>query len=354
MKKKFTLLLIPALILALLLSACQKTDDTSTKIPEESTVQDPGQASSETPNDNMPTPPDGQVPDGSMPTPPDGQFPGQRPDDGQFPGGQRPDGGQFPGGQRPDGGQFPGGQQPGGQFPGGQQPGGQQGSASPEDLEAVASFTKDDEFSSRDLKQEADLSEAIQLTVTGGQDLTIDAAGIYVLSGKASEVTIYVEAGDDDKVQLVLDGLLITNEDRPCIYVKSADKVFVTTASGSENTLTVTGDFATDDGKKMNAVIFSKDDLCLNGLGKLTISSSDNGIVSKDDLKVTGGTLVVDSENTALKANDSIRIADGDITIRAKNDGLHAEYDEDDTVGYIYIAGGNLDITADDDGIHAT
>ena len=78
MKKNFTLLLIPALILALLLSACQKTDDTSTKIPEETTVQDPGQASSETPNDNMPTPPDGQVPDGSMPTPPDGQFPGQR------------------------------------------------------------------------------------------------------------------------------------------------------------------------------------------------------------------------------------------------------------------------------------
>ena len=344
MKKKFTLLLIPALILALLLSACQKTADTSTKATEETTVQDPGQASSETPNDNMPTPPDGQVPDGSMPTPPSGEFPG----------GQRPDGGQFPGGQRPDGGQFPGGQQPGGQFPGGQQPGGQQGSASPEDLEAVASFTKDDEFSSRDLKQEVDLSEAIQLTVTDGQDLTIDAAGVYVLSGKASEVTIYVEAGDDDKVQLVLDGLEITNEDRPCIYVKSADKVFVTTVAGSDNTLTVTGDFATDDGKKMNAVIFSKDDLCLNGLGKLTISSSDNGIVSKDDLKVTGGTLAVTAENTALKANDSIRIADGDITIRAKNDGLHAEYDEDDTVGYIYIAGGSLDIEAADDGIHAT
>ena len=345
MKKKFTLLLIPALILALLLSACRKTDDTSTKTTEESTVQDPGQASSETPSDNMPTPPDGQVPDGSMPTPPGGEFPGgQRPDGGQFPGGQRPDGGQFPGGQRPDGGQFPGGQRPDGQ----------QGSASPEDLEAVASFTKDDEFSSRDLKQEADLAEAIGLTVTDGQSLTINTAGVYVLSGKASEVTVYVEAGDEDKVQLVLDGLEITNEETPCIYVKSADKVFVTTAASSDNTLTVTGDFATDDGKKMNAVIFSKDDLCLNGLGTLTISSSDNGIVSKDDLKVTGGTLAVTAENTGLKANDSIRIADGNITVRAKNDGLHAEYDEDDTVGYIYIAGGSLDIEAADDGIHAT
>ncbi|MBQ7602289.1 MAG: carbohydrate-binding domain-containing protein [Lachnospiraceae bacterium] len=354
MKKKFTLLLIPALILALLLSACRKTDDTSTKATEETTVQDPGQASSETPNDNMPTPPNGQVPDGSMPTPPDGQVPDgsmPTPPDGQIPDGSMPTppDGEFPGGQRPDDGQFPGGQQPGGQFPGGQQ-----GSASPEDLETVASFTKDDEFSSRDLKQEADLAEAIVLTVTDGQNLTIDAASVYVLSGKASEVTVYVEAGDEDKVQLVLDGLEITNEDTPCIYVKSADKVFVTTVAGSDNTLTVTGDFATDDGKKMNAVIFSKDDLCLNGLGTLNISSSDNGIVSKDDLKVTGGTLAVTAENTGLKANDSIRISDGDITVRAKNDGLHAEYDEDDTVGYIYIAGGSLDIEAADDGIHAT
>ncbi len=42
------------------------------------------------------------------------------------------------------------------------------------------------------------------------------------------------------------------------------------------------------------------------------------------------------------------------ITIVTKKDGLHAEYDEDDSVGYIYIGGGTLNITASDDAIHAT
>ena len=40
-------------------------------------------------------------------------------------------------------------------------------------------------------------------------------------------------------------------------------------------------------------VIFSKDDITLNGKGTLTIKSAAHGIVSKDDLKVTGGTLRV-------------------------------------------------------------
>ena len=93
--------------------------------------------------------------------------------------------------------------------------------------------------------------------------------------------SIIVNAGDEDKVQIVLDGVSITNESTPCIYVKSADKVFVTTTD-SENTLTVTGSFTADGDTNTDAVIFSKDDLVLNGVGTLTISSTDNGIAGKD------------------------------------------------------------------------
>ena len=92
----------------------------------------------------------------------------------------------------------------------------------------------------------------------------------------------------------------------------------------------------------------------LNGVGTLKVSSTDNGITSKDDLKVTGGTITISCTSDALEANDSIRIAGGDITINSKKDGLHAEYDEDKSVGYIYICGGSLKITASDDAIHAT
>ena len=88
-------------------------------------------------------------------------------------------------------------------------------------------------FSNRDLKQEAELEEAVYVTLTDGDELRITEAGVYVLSGTASEAAIYVEAGDDDKVQLVLDGLTIENESSPCIYVLNADKVFVTTSADS-------------------------------------------------------------------------------------------------------------------------
>ena len=209
-------------------------------------------------------------------------------------------------------------------------------------------------FSKRDLKQSADLSEATAYTVSDGKDVSITAEGVYVLSGSAKNVTIVVDAGDEDKVQLVLDGLNVTNDDSPVIYVKNADKVFVTTAEGTENTLSVTGTFTADGSTNTDAVIFSRDDLVLNGLGTLNISSTDNGVSCKDDLKITGGVLNVSAADACIEANDSISVADGTITVKSsKKDGLHAENEDDDKEGWIYICGGTLNVTAADDGIHA-
>ena len=204
------------------------------------------------------------------------------------------------------------------------------------------------------MEQNPDLSEAVSYTVESGKTITITGEGVYLLSGSATDATVVVEAGDEDKVQLVLNGLSVTNSDFPCIYVKNADKVFLTTAEGTENSLSVTGTFTADGDTNTDAVIFSKDDLVLNGLGSLTISSSDNGISCKDDLKITGGSLNISAESDALEANDSIAMADGTVTISTKKDGLHAEYDEDNSVGYVYIGGGSLTVQAGDDAIHAT
>ncbi len=209
-----------------------------------------------------------------------------------------------------------------------------------------------DLFTERDLTQNADLTGATFYTLADGQDITITDEGVYVISGAAEDVTIIVEAEDTDKVQIVLDGATITNGDAPAIYVKSADKVFVTTQG--ENSLSTTGTFVADGETNLDAVIFSRGDIVLNGTGTLSISSSANGVSCKDDLKITGGTISIDCVEDALEANDSIRIADGTITITTPKDAIHAENDEDDTVGYVYICGGTLNIQAGDDGIHAT
>ncbi|MBR5931124.1 MAG: carbohydrate-binding domain-containing protein [Lachnospiraceae bacterium] len=210
-----------------------------------------------------------------------------------------------------------------------------------------------DLFTDRDMKQTADTSEATNYSLSDGKDITITSAGVYVFSGSAENATIIVDAGDDDKVQIVLDSVTITNDDFPAIYVKNADKTFVTT-TGSTSTLTVSGSFKSDGNTNTDAVIFSKDDLVLNGTGTLKISSTDNGITSKDDLKVTGGTIIIDCTSDALEANDSIAIAGGDITITTQKDGLHAENDDDNTKGYVYICGGTFNITATSDGIQGT
>jgi hypothetical protein len=213
------------------------------------------------------------------------------------------------------------------------------------------SLSADDLFTERDLQQTPDLSEAKELTVTSGKSVTISKAGVYHITGSAENCTIIVDAGDEDKVQIVLDGVTVTNTDAPCIYVKNADKVFVT-LTGS-NSLSVTGQFTADGDTKTDGVIFSKDDLTLNGTGSLTISSTDNGIVGKDDLRITGGTYKITAASKAIEANDSIRIADGSFTVKAGTDGLHAENDDDDTLGYIYIGGGSFSMSVGDDGIHA-
>ncbi len=208
-------------------------------------------------------------------------------------------------------------------------------------------------FTNRDLTQTADLTDAKYCTVSDGQNISITSEGVYVISGSASNVTITVDAGDEDKVQIVLDGVSITNTSSPCIYVKNADKVFVTTTS-SDNTLSATSTFTADGTTNTDAVIFSKDDLVLNGQGTLNISSTDNGISCKDDLKITGGTIVINCQSDGIEANDSIAIADGNITIKTSKDAIHAENDEDNSTGYVYICGGTLDLNAGSDGIQAT
>ncbi len=220
-----------------------------------------------------------------------------------------------------------------------------------------------DLFTDRDTEGTYEESEAVQVTLNGnsatcegkgvsidGENITITQEGVYVFSGTLSDGQIIVEA-DEAKVQLVLNGVSITNDDSACIYVKSADKVFVTLAENSTNTLTTTGTFVADGDTNIDGVIYAKDDLCMNGSGALTINSTDHGVVCKDDLKVTGGSYVITATGCALQANDSIRISGGVLNLDAGTDAIHAANDEDTSLGYIYICGGSFQIKSGTDGL---
>lgn len=235
-----------------------------------------------------------------------------------------------------------------------------------DDAMSEAGIDITDMFTKRDLSGDYEESEAVKITLsekTATCDssnvqikegvVTIKAAGVYVLSGTLTDETIVVDAGDDDKVQLVLDGVSITAADYAAICAKNADKVFVTLAEGTENSLTVSGDYVQTDDNNVDAVIFAKCDLTLNGNGSLTVKdTTGHGIVSKDDLVVTGGTYMIDSQDHCLNGKDSVRIADGIFTLACDEDGIHAGND-DQQEGYIYIEGEDIDISVGDDAMHA-
>ena len=231
----------------------------------------------------------------------------------------------------------------------------------------AGSFSSADMFTERDLARTYEESGAVYVTLSGdgitgemdgvainGQTVTITAEGTYIFSGTLSEGQIVVDA-DNAKVQIVFDNVDITCASSAAVYVKSAEKVFVTLAEGSQNTLRNTDEYVAIDDNNIDAVIFAKSDLTLNGTGSLTIVSAEgHGIVSKDDLKITGGTYDITAAGHALSGKDSVRIADGTVILTAEKDGIHAENADDEEKGYIYIADGDFAITSDGDGMDAS
>lgn len=195
-------------------------------------------------------------------------------------------------------------------------------------------------------------SDAVQ--VSDGT-VTITEEGTYILSGTLDDGMVIINADKTDKVQLVLDNADIRSETSAAIYVSQADKVFITMADESKNTVSNGGKFTAIDDNNIDAAIFSKDDMTLNGSGSLTVNSpAGHGIVSKDDLVITGGTYHITSGSHGLSGKESVRIAEGNVEINSEEDGIHSDNADDASLGFFYAVGGTYQITAKGDGISAT
>ena len=224
--------------------------------------------------------------------------------------------------------------------------------------ESETDETKDGGAETDETKADESVTNETETASSGvsisGNIITITKEGTYVLFGALSEGQIVVDA-DSAKVQLVLDNADITCASSAAIYVKNADKTFITLAEGSENILMNTAEYEAIDDNNIDAVIFSKDDLTLNGKGTLTINSEyGHGIVSEDDLKLVGGIYNITAENHALSGKDSVRIAEGTYNLTSGKDGIHSENADDDEKGFVYIASGDFTIESTGDGIDAS
>ena len=228
------------------------------------------------------------------------------------------------------------------------------------------SQTVDDMFSNRDADASYS-SNAIEIKLNGAsatcasKAVTIDGGkiiitdeGTYIVSGTLDNGMIIVNADDKDKIQIVLHNANITSATSAPLYILEADKVFVTLAEGSSNTLANGGTFTAIDENNIDGVVYSKQDLTFNGSGSLTITApAEHGIVCKDDLVFTGGTYNITTASHGLDVNDSVRVSAGTFTIDAGKDGIHVENSDNAEKGFVYINGGTFHIEAEGDGIDA-
>ncbi|MBR6107635.1 MAG: carbohydrate-binding domain-containing protein [Oscillospiraceae bacterium] len=193
------------------------------------------------------------------------------------------------------------------------------------------------------------------LTVESGV-ITITKGGTYVLSGTLHDGRIVINLADSaEKVHLVLNGVTISSSTGAPITVLQADKTVITLADGTENTLSDAKTQAVSDADSSDvpaACIASKDDLTINGSGALTVSgNSNNGIHSKDDLRIVGGSITVTAVNHGIRGNDSVLLHDGSLNITAGGDGIKTSTADEDGKGYVLIEGGSAVIDAQQDGI---
>lgn len=236
------------------------------------------------------------------------------------------------------------------------------GSAAP-----IQTISTEGLFSDRDMKQGYEAADAVAVQLDGGtaactsdavriegSRITLLQEGVYVLSGTLDDGQIVVNADSTDKVQIVLNGADIASASSAAIYCLQADKVFLTLAAGTQNALSNGGTFTRIDDNDIDAVVYAKTDLTLNGTGSLTVNSpAGHGVVSKDELTITGGAVVVNAIGHGFAGKDSVAVADGCLVITSGKDGIHAEHAEDDAKGFLYIAGGSLTIDAQGDALSA-
>ena len=242
-------------------------------------------------------------------------------------------------------------------------------------------------FTANDRNADWDRSGAAQITLTGDGgsvegsgayindgDVHILYAGTYILSGELTNGSVIVEAGDSDKIWILLDGVSLHCDNSAAFLVEQAGKVFLTLADGTENSISSGAEYSEGAvSSKIDGAIYSRDDLTINGGGSLSVAAAyKHGIVCNDDLVIVGGTLEVTAPQDGIHANDSARFAEAAVTISAGDDGITVSNDTE--TGYVYvesgsiripscyegieavditIAGGTLDIRPTDDGINA-
>lgn len=192
-----------------------------------------------------------------------------------------------------------------------------------------------------------------------GTDVSITAAGTYVLSGDCDNGSITVKKGVTG-VTIVLNGLTLTNDDSAAITLNKTAEASLIAAAGTTNTVA-----DTEGSNDENAAVKVKSgaSLSIGGTGTLTVDgNAKNGIKGAADAVITVAEvkLNINAANDGLSCDDELNITGGTLSITAGGDAVKASPDTGDTenpdttsLGNVTISGGTLTLNATEDGIQA-
>ncbi len=197
------------------------------------------------------------------------------------------------------------------------------------------------------------------VTVTkSAADVTINSTAkkvVYTVSGSTSDG--FLKIYSDNKYQLVLNGVSITNPNGAPINLQSKKRAYIVLANSTENALT-DGTSYTDatDSEDMKAALFGKGKMLFSGTGSLSVyanckagirsddyimfrpgcnvyvkATAGNGIKANDAIYIKGGVINVETSATAAKAisSDGLIQIDGGRTTAITTGG--GELDDDGT-----------------------
>lgn len=176
-----------------------------------------------------------------------------------------------------------------------------------------------------------------------GEEFLISEGGKWQLTGKMKgRILIDVE---EQTVHLFLSGADVTAKEGPAIYVKSAGKVIITLAEGTENQLGDSGDYRQE--TEAEACIYSAADLTINGEGSLAVNGLyKDGIRSRNVVKVLSGKIAIRCKRSGIHGTDGIHVSGGSMDISSEKNGMRTTKSGSNGRGNLVISGGDHRIIA--------
>ena len=218
--------------------------------------------------------------------------------------------------------------------------------------EAVASL-----FGSIEDIEKYDGENAVRITLSdSGADCASDAvtteegkvritqAGTYIISGRLADGVLTVNAGDGDRVVLVLDGAEISSAADSAVKLKNAGSVVIILPNGTTNAICSTAQAETD--ADTHAAMSVHTGLIIAGSGALEISSaSGNGIKADGAMLITSGEYRLSAAKHGIKAAE-LYILGGSFELESELDGIHVDGKDTELSGSLGIVEGSYKISA--------